>query len=150
MIQADDAKKSDETTRKEELQKLFQRKKEKAEARKQEAQQKKEERHAEFKLVTDREDMLNPDLSHDHKKSAAQRVFRTEDYAASGSGWKSPAFSLVDDKNHPAVTGTLPRGVQEGAGHKSVNTNAVDAARGVATGHSGTTGVTGTTTGARV
>jgi len=78
-------------------------------------------------------------------KSVSKRLFQTEDYAASSGhkGWSSPAFDIVDSKNHPAVTGKLPQGVQAGAGHSNVNTSAVDAARG----NTSTGATTGATTG---
>jgi len=62
----------------------------------------------------------------------SKRLFQTEDYAATSGhkGWSSPAFDIVDSRNHPAVTGKLPQGVQAGAGHSNVNTSAVEAARG--------------------
>jgi len=65
----------------------------------------------------------------DSKKSISGRMFKTEDFAASGQSWHSPAFDLLH-KSHPAATGELPKGVTSGAGHKNTNTSAVDAARG--------------------
>lgn len=133
----DDAKKSDETTRKEALQQLYSRKSEKAQAKKEHAK----ESTGEFKIVTERDDMLNPDMLTDSKKSISGRMFKTEDFAASGESWRSPAFDLLH-KAHPAATGELPKGVTPGIGHKNANTNAVDAARGEPSStHTGTTRV---------
>jgi hypothetical protein len=84
-----------------------------------------------------------PEMTHDSKKSMAQRAFKTEDLAASGNEWRSPAFDLFD-KRHPAVTGEKHPQAKEGAGHSSVNTNAVEAARGVTGSNASTTGTTRT------
>jgi hypothetical protein len=72
---------------------------------------------------------INPDLTHDSKKSIAHRQYATEDLAASGDSWHSPAFDLLDSA-HPAVTGKPHPQAQHNAGSKSVASNAVDAARG--------------------
>jgi hypothetical protein len=66
------------------------------------------------------------------KKSISGRMFKTEDFAASGQSWHSPAFDLLH-RAHPAATGELPKGVTPGAGHKDANTSAIDAARGQTT-----------------
>lgn len=86
---------------------------------------------------------LNPDLTHDASKSTIKRVFKTEDLAASGKEWRSPAFDLLDSR-HPAVTGQHHPQAVKNAGHGDVKTSAVAAARGETTHQgAGTTGSQG-------
>jgi len=154
----EDAKKSDDTNRTERLKEMYARKKETAQEKAHEADAK----TGTFKIVTDRDDQLNPDLVHDSKKSTAKRMFKVEDLAASGREWRSPAFDLFDTQ-HPAVTGRSHPDAVKGAGHKDANTSAIDEARGQPTANqTGQTGAgystgthgaptgysTGTTTGA--
>jgi len=136
----EDAKKSDDTTRTQALKDLYSRKKQTAQAKKQEA----DEKTGTFKLVTERDEQLNPDLMHDAKKSSAKRLFKTEDMAQSGREWHSPAFDLFD-KRHPAVTGERHPEAVPNAGHKDVKTSAIDAARGHSTANTGNTGNVGQT-----
>ncbi|ORY35471.1 hypothetical protein BCR39DRAFT_460742 [Naematelia encephala] len=133
---AEDAKKSDETTRTQALKDMYARKKDDAKAKAKAA----DEKTGTFKIITDRDDQLNPDFSHDPKKSMAKRMFKTEDLAASGTDWRSPAFDLFD-KQHPAVTGHHHPAAVQGAGSQNVKTSAVAAARGEQT-HTGP-GITG-------
>ncbi|WWC90750.1 uncharacterized protein L201_005687 [Kwoniella dendrophila CBS 6074] len=118
----DEAKRSDETTRSQTLKDLYARKK----ANAQETAQKADAKTGTFKIVTDRDSQLNPDLSHNHEKSAAKRMFHTSDLAASGKEWRSNAFDLFDN-SHPAVTGQSHPAAKQGAGAQ--NTSAVNAAR---------------------
>ncbi|WRT68357.1 uncharacterized protein IL334_005333 [Kwoniella shivajii] len=118
----DDAKQSDETTRTQALKDLYARKKRTAEETAKEADAK----TGTFKIVTDRESQLNPDLTHSAEKSSAKRLFKTQDFASSGTDWKSKAFDLLDNQ-HPAVTGVHHPDTKPGA--HTQNTNAVDAAR---------------------
>ena len=166
----DEAKRSDETTRQQALKDLYARKK----RHDQEiaAEKQRSAGTGTFKIVIDRDDQvgqglhpkavtnvalqINPGLSHDSKKSAAQRMFKVEDLAASGKEWRSPAFDLLDEK-HPAVTGKQHPEATPGVGHKNIQTSAVAAARGeqlgvpkdgvapgsTATGAMGTSGTTG-------
>ncbi|WWC93737.1 hypothetical protein V866_000573 [Kwoniella sp. B9012] len=118
----DEAKRSDDTTRSQALKDLYARKKTTAEERAREADAK----TGTFKIVTDRDSQLNPDLTHSSEKSAAKRMFHTSDLAASGKEWRSNAFDLFDSA-HPAVTGQSHPAAKQGAGAQ--NTSAVDAAR---------------------
>ncbi|WWC71598.1 uncharacterized protein I206_105556 [Kwoniella pini CBS 10737] len=118
----DEAKQSDETTRSQALKDLYARKKATAEEKAREADAK----TGTFKIVTDRDSQLNPDLSHSHEKSSAQRAFKVEDAASSGKEWRSVAFDILDSK-HPAVTGQHHPAAKQGAG--AHNTSAVNAAR---------------------
>lgn len=120
----EEAKRSDETTRRDALKQLYARKKQTA----QENKEKVDEHTGTFRLVTSRESQLNPDLTHSSENSIAKRVFKTQDLAASGNEWRSEAFNLTSG-SHPAVTGKAHPNAQHGAGSANVNTNAVDAAR---------------------
>ncbi|WVQ82003.1 hypothetical protein IAT38_004130 [Cryptococcus sp. DSM 104549] len=131
----DEAKKSDDTTRSQALKDLYARKKSVAQDKKSEADAK----SGTFKIVTNRESQLNPDLTHDAEKSWSKRVFKVEDLASSGKEWRSPAFNLIDP-HHPAVTGKAHPHATEGAGAKALKT-----AEQKVTGATGTTGTTGTT-----
>lgn len=113
-MQAEEAKKSDETTRKEAIQNLYARKKRDAEKNKEAAADK----TGTFRIVTNRDSQLNPDMTHDKKKSISERLFKTEDLAHSGKQWRSPAFSLTDNK-HPAKTGEHHPQAVPGAAHGS-------------------------------
>lgn len=121
---ADEAKKSDETTRKQAIKDLYDRKKRDAEKNKQAAQDK----TGTFRIVTNRESQLNPDMTHDKRKSIAERVFKTEDLAHSGKDWHSPAFSLVGDDKHPAITGQNHPEAKAGAGAGKSLTDAIPSA----------------------
>ncbi|OCF37895.1 hypothetical protein I316_00119 [Kwoniella heveanensis BCC8398] len=118
----DDAKRSEDTNRTETLKQLYSRKKETAKDNARKA----DEHTGTFKIVTDRESQLNPDLTHSSEKSSAQRLFKTTDLANSGKEWHSTAFDLFD-KQHPAVTGQHHPSAVKGAGNQ--NTHAVDQAR---------------------
>lgn len=96
-----EAKQSDETTRKQALQDMYKRKKAAAAEAKAE---KVDEKKGEFKIITDRDQQMLPDMSQDPKKSIAARIWKTEDIAKSGQNWHSPAFTLVGSA-HPATTG---------------------------------------------
>lgn len=98
---AEEAKRSDETTRRQAIKDLYARKAQKAEAEK----EKVKDQTGTFRIVTNRESQLNPDMAHDKRKSISERLFKTEDLAHSGKDWRSPAFSLVGDSKHPAITG---------------------------------------------
>ncbi|KAK4689510.1 hypothetical protein P7C73_g600, partial [Tremellales sp. Uapishka_1] len=112
----EEAKRSDDTNRRERLKELYARKKQTA----QENAKKADEKTGTFKIVTSRESQLNPDLAHDPKNSIAKRMFKVEDLAFSGKEWRSPAFSLTDSK-HPAVTGeTHPHAVKGAGAGKSL------------------------------
>lgn len=103
------AKQSDETTRKQALQEMYKRKKADAEQAKKE---KVDDKKGEFRIVTDRDQQMLPEMTQDSSKSIAKRVWKTEDAARSGPGWHSPAFSLRD-KHHPATTGAHHPQVQQ-------------------------------------
>ncbi|ORX38560.1 hypothetical protein BD324DRAFT_578011 [Kockovaella imperatae] len=139
------AKRSDETTRTQALKDLYARKKQHA----QDAAERADQKTGTFKIVTDRDDMINPNMTHDPKKSSAQRMFKVEDMAASGDEWRSPAFDLLD-KKHPAVTGENHPEATPGMGHKDVQSSAVAAARGEQVGvpKDGASSVAGSTTAA--
>ncbi|ODN78898.1 hypothetical protein L202_04426 [Cryptococcus amylolentus CBS 6039] len=110
----DEAKKTDETTRSQALKDLYARKKQASADEKARA----EPSPGTFKIVTNRESQLNPDLTHDAEKSWTHKAFKTEDLAASGKEWRSPAFDLTD-KAHPALTGQHHPGATVGAGAKT-------------------------------
>ncbi|WVQ99967.1 hypothetical protein IAU59_007110 [Kwoniella sp. CBS 9459] len=118
----EEAKKSDETTRTQALKDLYARKKETAK----ENAKKADEKTGTFRIVTSRDDQLNPDLVHSSEKSASKRIFKVQDLAKSGKEWHSTAFDLFD-KQHPAVTGQHHPSAVKGAGVQ--NTHAVDQAR---------------------
>ena len=142
----DEANQSDETTRTQALKDLYARKKESAQEKAAVA----DEKTGTFKLVTDRESQLNPDLAHDSQKSIAKRMFKVEDLANSGREWRSPAFDLLDPQ-HPAVTGQHHPEAVRNAGSANKETSAIAAARGEiphSTNTRGTsTGTLGTSTG---
>ena len=144
---ADDAKHREGVTRQDAVKDLYARKKADKEAEK----AKKEPSSGEFKIVTSREDVINPDLL---PNAQASKAFKTEDLAGSGVEWRSPAFDLFDPK-HPAVTGKQHPEAVEGAGRKDYNSSALAAARsgqgagapvaaGTATGHHAGQQVVGT------
>jgi len=144
-----EAKRSDEKTRQQALKDLYTRKKRHAES----VAADKQRNAGTFEIVADRDHQLNPGFSHDNKKSSVQRMFKVEDFAASGREWRSPAFDLLDEK-HPAVTGQHHAETTPGVGHKNIQTSAVAAARGehlgvpkdgVARGSTAGTGVAGPT-----
>lgn len=135
---ADEAKRSDETTRREALSNMYARKKQTA----QDAAAKADEKTGTFKIVMDRDSQLNPDLAHDSTKSTAKRLFKVQDLANSGNGWRSPAFDLLDP-NHPAVTGRHHPDAVHGAGSGNVKTSAIAAARGETTHQTGSQGTQG-------
>jgi len=100
----EEAKKSDDATRTQALKDLYARKKETAKANAEEAKHNAEEQPGKFKIVANRDSMINADMGHSTEKSTLARVWKTEDLAHSGREWHSPAFDLLD-KQHPAVTG---------------------------------------------
>ncbi|KAK8854853.1 hypothetical protein IAR55_003592 [Kwoniella newhampshirensis] len=120
----EEAKRSDETTRTQALKDLYARKK----ATAQETAQKADEKTGTFKIVTNRESQLNPDLTHSSEKSTAKRLFKVQDLANSGKEWRSPAFDLLDSR-HPAVTGQHHPAANKGAGSAQAATSAVQQAR---------------------
>lgn len=99
----DQAKQSDETTRRDEFKNLYQRKKETAKHNAEKA----DEKTGTFKIVTDREDSIVPDIDAGKtKQSYTKRAFAVEDSIGNSNDWKSPIFSIVhSEKNHPAHTG---------------------------------------------
>ncbi|WWD18999.1 hypothetical protein CI109_103456 [Kwoniella shandongensis] len=120
----DEAKQSDETTRTQALKDLYGRKKATAQEKAHEADAK----TGTFKIVTNRESQLNPDLTHSAEKSTAKRLFKVQDLANTGKEWRSPAFDLLDNK-HPAVTGHHHPSAVQGAGSAHAQTSAVQNAR---------------------
>lgn len=99
----DQSKDQDEVTRKQALQQLYKRKK--AEAAEAKGKVDEHKPKGEFKVVTDRDESLLPNMSQDPSKSIAKRLWKTEDAARSGRTWHSPAFSIAGNTAHPAVTG---------------------------------------------
>lgn len=70
-----------------------------------------------FKLVTDREDSIVPDLDSTRSTNSwTKSAFKIEDSVAGSHDWKSPVFSLFD-KSHPASTGKAHPSVTGGSGH---------------------------------
>ncbi|WVO22981.1 uncharacterized protein IAS62_004325 [Cryptococcus decagattii] len=126
----EEAKQSDETTRTQALKDLYARKKESAHEKKAAA----DEKTGTFKIITDRDSQLNPELTHDGGKSWAKRAFKVEDTAHTGKEWRSPAFSLIDPA-HPAVTGKPHPAVQNADDRaNNLKQKAETAAPGVAAG----------------
>ncbi|OWT39064.1 hypothetical protein C362_03228 [Cryptococcus neoformans Bt1] len=126
----DEAKQSDETTRTQALKDLYSRKKESAQEKKAAA----DEKTGTFKIITDRDSQLNPELTHDGGKSWAKRAFKVEDAARTGKEWRSPAFNLIDPA-HPAVTGQHHPAVQNAdVESEKLRQSAEAAAPGVAAG----------------
>ncbi|KAL0249814.1 hypothetical protein I308_103116 [Cryptococcus tetragattii IND107] len=126
----EEAKQSDETTRTQALKDLYARKKESAHEKKAAA----DEKTGTFKIITDRDSQLNPELTHDGGKSWAKRAFKVEDAARTGKEWRSPAFNLIDPA-HPAVTGKPHPAVQNADdGANNLKQKAEAAASGVAAG----------------
>jgi len=128
---AAEARRSNETNQKEAIQQLFAKKKQDAERKREAAK----EHTGTFRIVTDRDSKLNSDLTHDSKKSIAERLFKTEDLAHSGNEWRSPAFSLAGDNAHPAITGKNHPQAVEGAARGKGLTDAIPSAG--ASGHQG-------------
>jgi hypothetical protein len=121
---AEEAKRSDETTRRQAIKDLYARKQREAEKNKEAAK----EKTGTFRIVTNRDSQLNPDMTHDKRKSIAERLFKTEDLAHSGKDWHSPAFSLAGDNKHPAITGEHHPLAKEGAARGKGLTDAIPAA----------------------
>lgn len=109
----DESKDADDVTRKQALQDLYKRKKAEAQEAKQKVDENKPK--GEFKVVMDRDDSILPNMSQDPTKSIAQRLWKTEDAARSGKTWHSPAFSIADDRRHPAVSGKHHPAATQGA-----------------------------------
>ena len=107
---AEEAKRSDETTRRQAIKEAA------------------KDKTGTFRIVTNRDSQLNPDMTHDKRKSIAERLFKTEDLAHSGSDWRSPAFSLAGDNKHPAITGEHHPLAKEGAARGHGLTDAIPAA----------------------
>ncbi|KAI9637351.1 uncharacterized protein MKK02DRAFT_36365 [Dioszegia hungarica] len=119
---AAEARKSNETNQREAIKELYKRKAEKAEREKEAAK----DHTGTFRIVTNQESMLNPEMTHSDGKSIIKRLAKTEDLSHSGSAWRSPAFSLTDSK-HPAVTGEHHPQAVAGAAHGKGMSSAIPA-----------------------
>ncbi|KZT25454.1 hypothetical protein NEOLEDRAFT_1133378 [Neolentinus lepideus HHB14362 ss-1] len=88
-----DAKASDETSRTQVLQELFQSKKDEASSRASVAESKKNERGSQFKVVSKRDSVIIPEGG--HPAGWVNRTTERAEAAATGREWRSEAFSIV-------------------------------------------------------
>ncbi|EPQ50351.1 hypothetical protein GLOTRDRAFT_141540 [Gloeophyllum trabeum ATCC 11539] len=88
-----DAKASDEKSRTQALQELFQSKQEEAKDKASKAESKKEERGSQFKVVSKRDSVLIPEGG--HPAGWVNRTQERSEAAVSGKDWRSDAFNIV-------------------------------------------------------